>query len=68
VSLKAFHIVFVIVAMVLCLGVGAWYLAGFGRTGDGESLALGAAGISGGVVLGAYGVWFLKKLKGWSYL
>ena len=67
-SLKAVHIVFVIAALLLCAGFGWWSLAAFGETGSGTSLALGVLSLVASGVLVYYGFWFLRKLKGWSYL
>ena len=62
-SLKAFHIIFIIFATLLALGVGGWciwvnlvegapiYLAG----------AIAAFVCAGGLVI--YGFWFYRKMK-----
>ncbi|MDB6147279.1 MAG: hypothetical protein JWO45_943 [Spartobacteria bacterium] len=62
-SLKAFHIVFIVFSTLLALGLGAWcvwvnlvegvpvYLAG----------AIGSFGCAIGLVI--YGVWFYRKMK-----
>lgn len=68
-SLKAFHIVFIIASTVLAIGFGGWsfrqYLSPEGARSDlfyavGSSLAT--------VALLVYGRYFLKKLKDISYL
>ncbi len=67
-SLKAFHIFFIVVSTALCLGFGVWATQDFARSGDWVQLALGVGSFIGSGVLVSYGVWFLRKLKGVSYL
>jgi hypothetical protein len=62
-SLKAFHIIFVIFSTLLALGVGAWCLwvdlvegVSFYRTG-----AIAAFGCAVAFVI--YGFWFYRKMK-----
>ena len=68
-SLKAFHIVFIIASTLLAAGFGVWaireYVAG---QGSGVDLALGIASLLlvGGLIW--YGKYFLRKLKDISYL
>ncbi|MFQ5525653.1 MAG: hypothetical protein ACE5GX_05270 [Thermoanaerobaculia bacterium] len=61
-SLKAFHILFVVLCVLMCLGVGAWgtgeYLASGSPTGLG--LAVACFVLGAGLVL--YGVKVYKKL------
>jgi hypothetical protein len=60
-SLKAFHLIFVILLTALSFGCAAWaFQAG--------SVFLGVAGIAAGVLVIVYGAYFLKKLKKISYL
>ena len=67
-SLKTFHIFFIVVSIALCLGVGVWATQDFNRSGNGVHLALGVGSFIGSLLLAWYGVWFLRKLKGVSYL
>jgi hypothetical protein len=68
-SLKAFHLVFIVASILLAIGFGVWsylnYSAPQGTTSD-----LVVAIISGTVALGlvGYEIYFLKKLKNVSYL
>ena len=68
-SLKAFHLVFIVASILLAIGFGVWsflnYSAPHGKTSD-----LVVAIISGTVALGlvGYEIYFLKKLKNVSYL
>ncbi len=67
-SLKAFHIFFIVVSMALCIGLGVWGAQDFARSGNGVHLALGLGSLIGTILLAWYGVWFLRKLKGVGYL
>ena len=67
-SLKAFHVFFIVVSMALCVGLGVWATQDFARSGSGVHLALGVGSFIGSILLAWYGVWFLRKLKGVSYL
>jgi hypothetical protein len=64
VSLKGFHVVFIIASILISFGFGAWCLV-YGRADhDMGTLLLGSVSTAGGVGLIAYGVWFLRKSKG----
>ena len=67
-SLKAFHVFFVIVSVLCALGFGAWSVAAYLRTGQGGTLLLGIAGFLAAAALIWYGFWFLRKLKNVSFL
>lgn len=67
-SLKAFHIVFVTVAAVLCVGFGVWAIRNYQANGDALSAVAGVGSLAGAVALVVYGRWFLRKLKGVSFL
>ena len=55
-SLKHFHIVFILAAMVLSFGFGAWSM----KTPDANvSMGVGSFLLGAGLVV--YLVWFLKK-------
>ena len=67
-SLKALHVVFVVVSTLLAAGFGIWAFGQY-QSGAGTGYLLTAGG---SVVVAAslvvYGRWFLKKLKDVSYL
>ncbi len=67
-SLKAFHIFFIVVSIALCVGVGVWATQDFNRSGSWANLGLGVGSFVGRIALACYGVWFLRKLKGVGYL
>jgi len=66
-SLKAFHLFFVVVVTLISLGVGAWGVRVQQLDGQGWPLQLGIAAFALAAVTAVYGVWFLKKLKNVSY-
>ncbi len=67
-SLKAFHVVFIVLALVLSAWTGLWALGQY-RDGAGDGwLWLATACLAALVALVAYGIWFLRKTKGVSYL
>ena len=67
-SLKAFHIFFIILSTLLAVALGVWAVDAYGRSGSWVHLVLGVGSYaaSGGLVW--YGIWFLRKLKHESYL
>ena len=67
-SLKAFHVFFILASMLLSLGFGVWSVGAYFASGSGLTLGLGLASFVGCAVLAVYGKWFLTKLSGWSYL
>jgi len=67
-SLKAFHIFFIAMSAILCLGVGATRAQAFMAAGDVVALVQGCAALGIGAGLLFYGRSFLKKTKGIGYL
>lgn len=67
-SLKAFHIVFIIVSTLLAFGLAAWACVSYSHTSRLADLGLGIGSLLAGVALLFYGKYFLKKLKNISYL
>lgn len=68
VSLKAFHILFVTVSMLLAGGFAVWAILQYRASGE---LGLLIGGVLAGlmfIAMAVYGRWFLKKLKNESYL
>jgi len=68
-SLKAFHLVFIIASILLAFGCGAWLVKQY-FSPDGRVLHLVAAvlSVAAGVGLIFYERYFLKKTKNLSYL
>ena len=67
-SLKAFHIVFIVACGLLCLGLGGWSLGEYRRTESAEFIWGMIVSFAAFIVLLVYGRWFLHKLRGVSYL
>lgn len=67
-SLKAFHIVFVVISTMLTLSFGAWSIREFRAAGDMAFLVSGVFSFVLTVALLIYGRWFLRKLQGIGYL
>ena len=67
-SLKAFHIFFIVLSTLLAVGFGVWAVDDFGRSGSMVHLALGVGSFIASGALVGYGIWFLRKLKHVSYL
>jgi hypothetical protein len=67
-SLKAFHLVFIIASIVLAFGFGAWLVKNFFSEGGVMNLVFGALSFAAGVGLIFYERYFLKKTKDVSYL
>ncbi len=67
-SLKAFHVFFVLVSIVLAVGFGFWGARDFVEHGNRVSLALGIGSFVAGVALVVYSGWFLRKMRNVSFL
>lgn len=67
-SLKAFHIVFIVASIVLALGFGAWSLANYFRERHALDLVFSLLSLAAGAGLVIYARFVLKKLKHISYL
>jgi hypothetical protein len=67
-SLKAFHIVFIVISTLLALGLGVWEIRAFIGGGGPIHLVFGILALiaAGGLVW--YGKIVLRKLKHISYL
>jgi hypothetical protein len=62
-SLKAFHIIFVVFATLLALGVGGWCVWVNLVEGTPVYLAGAIASFASALGLVIYGVWFYRKMK-----
>ena len=67
-SLKAFHLFFIVMSIALAFGFGVWATRDYAQSGSVVHLALGVGSFLGSAALAFYGVWFLRKLKDVSYL
>lgn len=62
-SLKSFHVFFVVVSTLLALLCGVWAVREHLHTGSAGMLAFGVGSFVAAVALVFYGLWFLRKLK-----
>jgi hypothetical protein len=62
-SLKGFHIVFIVFSTLLALGLGSWCLWVDLVEGTPIFLAGAIASFASAVALVVYGVWFYRKMK-----
>lgn len=67
-SLKAFHIFFIVMAALSMAGFGVWALRGAWLQSSPVYAAVAALAALATVALLIYGFWFLRKLKHVSYL
>ena len=67
-SLKAFHIFFIVISTLFAFALGVWGVRDYHGTGSTGSLWLGIGSFVAGVALLIYGRWFLRKLKHVSYM
>jgi len=67
-SLKAFHIFFVAVSVLVAFGFATWAFVNFADRRQWLDLLWGGLGMASGLALIWYGKYVLKKLKDISYL
>lgn len=67
-SLKAFHVFFVTISILMCISLGVWGVRAAGSDETALPMAMGVAGFAGALILIVYGAWMLKKLKRFSYV
>jgi hypothetical protein len=67
-SLKAFHVVFIIIVTLFTLWFGYWGLQSYLDTGNVGHLWMAIGSFVGVILLIVYFRWFLKKMKNESYL
>jgi hypothetical protein len=63
-GLKNIHVVFISMAIALCLGLGWWCVVMFRNQGGPSYLVFGLASFGAALGLTVYGNWFLRKMKG----
>ena len=67
-SLKAFHLIFIIASIVLVVGFGIWAMVAFFQAGGVINLIVAVLSFAAAVGLVFYERYFLKKTKNISYL
>ena len=67
-SLKAFHIFFIILSVLCAFGFALWSMMSYSTNGDLMLVAAAVIAFAAGIGLILYGIRFLKKLKHVSFL
>ncbi len=67
-SLKAFHLVFIVISILFSLVFGIWAVINYGSSEKVAELVLGIISLLGSVGMSVYLYFFLKKFKHVSYL
>lgn len=62
-SLKAFHVVFLAISLVLCAGFGVWAVREFTALNESLFLWMGLGSFATGLCLIVYGIWFVRKMN-----
>jgi uncharacterized membrane protein HdeD (DUF308 family) len=62
-SLRAFHIAFIVVSIVLSLVVTVWGVREYLNAGVASSLVVGLVALASGVTMVIYGARFFRKLQ-----
>lgn len=63
-GLKNIHLLFISMAIALCLAFGSWSVWMYRGQGSWTYLAVAVVSFLAALALTAYGNWFLKKMKG----
>jgi len=67
-SLKAFHVVFIVLSLILSVGMAIYSFSQISEGGSPMYWVFGIGASVGSVALLVYGKYFLKKLRHISYL
>lgn len=67
-SLKAFHVFFVLVCTIFWFGFGVWAFRQYSASGQWGDLLMTIGSFLAGIVLVAYSRWFLRKLRFVSFI
>ncbi|MDH3404938.1 MAG: hypothetical protein OES32_18205 [Acidobacteriota bacterium] len=62
-SLRAFHVAFIVASIVLSLVVTAWGVREFLNEGSTSALVIGIAALGSGIAMVIYGARFFRKLQ-----
>ena len=62
-SLRFFHVLFIVLSALMCLVVGIWAIDAYRNDGAGSRLGLAALAFGGGALLVVYGNRFLQKTR-----
>ncbi|MFQ5425041.1 MAG: hypothetical protein ACE5F9_13825 [Phycisphaerae bacterium] len=61
-SLRSFHIFFIVVAIIAADVFGVWAIRDYRDSHSVINLALGVVTLAGGLAMVAYGIWFIRKM------
>lgn len=67
-SLKAFHLIFIVLSILFSLVFGIWAVVNYSSSDKMDELILGIISLFGSVGMSIYLYFFLKKFKHISYL
>ena len=67
-SLKAFHLIFIVLSILFSLVFGIWAVVNYSSSDKMAELILGITSLFGSVGMSIYLYFFLKKFKHISYL
>ena len=67
-SLKAFHVVFIVCSILLAVGFGIWEIVSYSRTASTSQLIMGLVSFAVAAALVVYGIRFVRKLRNVGYL
>ncbi len=67
-SLKSFHLVFIILSILFSFVFGIWAVLNYGSSDKTAELVLGIISLIGSVIMTIYLFFFLKKFKHISFL
>ncbi len=62
-SLKTFHIFFILLSIALAFGFGFWGIRDYSVTGNVLNRGMGLGALAGGIILTAYLAWFFSKMR-----
>jgi hypothetical protein len=63
-GLKNIHVLFISMAVALCLGFGTWCVVMYRNLAAGGYLVVGILSFACALGLTIYGNWFVKKMRG----
>lgn len=63
-SLKAFHVLFITLAVLMVLGCGAGALTSYLESGANFYLVAAIGALTGALAMAGWEVWFIRKSKG----
>lgn len=62
-SLKTFHLIFILIAMMMADLFGGWAVHEYHTMDDRAALFMGIGAFAVGLGLAAYSIWFVKKAR-----